>query len=233
MFVLAFFKTPSPKVCSIVMQLDLIRHIEKGLQQPLPGQQAHNIMAHAARDTRPPVPPSARKASVLALFYPKADNWHIVLIERTSHNPNDRHKGQISFPGGKHDDTDENLEYTALREANEEVGVDANQIKILGALSKLYIPVSNFNVHPFVGFMEHTPRFIPQESEVADILEVPFHHFTIPKTKQLTDIKISPQITLKGVPYFNIHNRVVWGATAMMMSELIEVVRLSQAHTNS
>ena len=85
----------------------------------------------------------------------------------------------------------------------------------------------HFNVNPFVGFMEYTPSFIPQESEVASILEVPFQRFISPSIRQKTSIKITPQITLKEVPYFNIDNKVLWGATAMMMSELIDIVQLA------
>jgi 8-oxo-dGTP pyrophosphatase MutT (NUDIX family) len=206
---------------------DLIHKIQSGLQQPLPGIAAHNKMAHAARQTKFDVPTNARQASVLALLYPKLEEWHIVLIERTSRNPNDQHKGQISFPGGSHDASDPDFKFTALREAEEEVGVDPNDIQILGELTDLYIPVSNFNVNPFVGFMEYTPSFIPQESEVASILEVPFQRFISPNIRQKTNINITPQITLKEVPYFNIDNKVLWGATAMMMSELIDIVQLA------
>jgi len=205
---------------------DLIHKIQSGLQHPLPGVTAHNKMAHAARRAKFDVPDNARQASVLALLYPKLEEWHIVFIERTSRNPNDQHKGQISFPGGSYDVSDPDFKFTALREANEEIGVDPNDIQILGELTDLYIPVSNFNVNPFVGLMNYRPSFIPQESEVASILEIPFQTFLNPNIRQKTNIKITPQITMKDVPYFNIDNKILWGATAMMMSELIEVIQL-------
>ena len=181
-------------------------------------------MAHAVRQHLVDPPPSARIACVLALLYPKADDWHIVFIERESSNPNDRHGGQISFPGGKQDATDPSLEYTALREAHEEVGIHPPDVTVLGQISPLYISVSNFHVFPFLGYMTKTPEFIPQEGEVRSILEVPFSHFRQPDIIQHTHINLSPHLTLRNVPYYNLGGRVLWGATAMMMSELLEVI---------
>ncbi|MCB9080784.1 MAG: CoA pyrophosphatase [Lewinellaceae bacterium] len=204
--------------------MELIRKIEQGLQRPLPGQQAQFRMAHAARYDNSPPPPTAKQAAVLALFFPKKSDWHLVLIERESHNENDRHRGQISFPGGRWDDTDTSLAYTALREAEEEVGVNRQAIRLLGPLTELYIPVSNFKVSPFVGFTETTPVFQPQESEVRRILEVPFAEFLNPAVCQKTNIPIAPNLLLRDVPFFAVENQVVWGATAMILSELLAVL---------
>lgn len=203
---------------------DFIQQLEKGLQSPLPGREAQYKMAHAVRQDTPPPPPNAREAGVLALFYPKPQDWHLALILRQNNNPNDRHGGQVSFPGGKRDLTDRNLEHTALREVEEEVGVDQRDIRILGALTDLYIPVSNFLVQPYVGFIDYQPDFFPQPDEVAEVLEIPFTAFRDDRNRQLKDLHITPQITLKQVPYFNVHQQTVWGATAMMISELLETV---------
>lgn len=149
----------------------------------------------------------------------------MVFIERRSNNPNDRHSGQISFPGGKYEQEDVNYEATALRETEEEVGVDQGKIEILGSLTDLYIPVSNFQVFPYVGMTEETPEFELQTSEVSSILEVPFEQLTDPGIVGVKDLKIGSHLTLKGVPYFDVQEHVVWGATAMMLSELLEVWR--------
>ena len=202
-----------------------IKQVKANFQNPLPGRTAQYKMAHVVRQSYKPAPPTATLASTLALFYPKEAQWHIVLIERVSTNPNDRHRGQISFPGGRFDDTDKDLSYTALREAEEEVGVSPGQVNILGKLTDLYIPVSNFLVKPFVGFTEGTPKFSPQISEVQSILEVPLSLLLDKATIKKKDLKIANNITLRNVPYYHVFGKTVWGATAMMMSELLEVVQ--------
>ncbi|HMQ47313.1 MAG TPA: CoA pyrophosphatase [Saprospiraceae bacterium] len=197
--------------------------LEQRLKGKLPGIEAQYRMAHAVRQRVVEAPENAMLASVLALFYPKDEAWHLVLIERTSSNPNDRHSGQISFPGGKKDLEDSSLAHTALREAEEEVGVLQDQIHLLGRLTELYIPVSNFIVHPFVGITYQQPFFRHQESEVSAILEVPFRLFMEPGIRQAADIRVQNGMLLKDVPIFKVQGKVVWGATAMILSELLEV----------
>ncbi len=206
----------------------MIEKLKNQLSKELPGKVTQYKMAHSARVNPVSPPKDARIACVLALLYPKNKQWHIVLIERMSSNKNDRHSGQISFPGGGLEPSDPSLEAGALREANEEVGVIDQDIEILGALTEMYIPVSNFLVYPFVGKIDYTPEFIPQQSEVKSILEVPLALLQDPNTIQKTDLKISTQITLKNVPYYNVQNHVVWGATAMMLSEFLEVIKLAE-----
>ncbi len=206
----------------------LIQELKEKLSDPLPGPDAQYKMAHAVRRSYAPPPEDARLAAVLALLYPKNEDWHLVLIERVSTNPKDRHRGQISFPGGKHEPEDPSLLYTAIREAEEEVGVVADVIHPLGALTELYIPVSNFLVHPFVGYLDHRPEFSPQLTEVQSILEVPFDYFLDEANIQFTDMTISKGITLRKVPYYNVADKVLWGATAMMLRELIEVVTVKK-----
>ncbi len=202
---------------------DFIRTLADRLQQPLPGSEAQYRMAHVARRNTPTPPPHARQAAVLALFFPKKATWHIVFIERDNSNPKDRHGGQISFPGGKYEENDQTLQHTALREAHEEVGVDASKVSVLGNLTELYIPVSNFQVNPFVGFIDDEPKFSPQAKEVSAILEVPFNLLRDQNNRKTTDLRIAQNLVLRGVPYFDVFGKVVWGATAMMLSELLEI----------
>ncbi|MCB0592452.1 MAG: CoA pyrophosphatase [Lewinellaceae bacterium] len=205
----------------------LISILEENLQAGLPGREVQYQMAHVIRRRYEPAPPNARKAGVLALFYPKASGWHIVLIERNSSHPDDRHGGQISFPGGKFEEGDRNLADTALREAHEEVGVDPSTVTLIGELTELYIPVSNFLVKPYVGYTTITPEFRPQLSEVRAIVEAPVELLRKPEARQVTDLQLAENITLRKVPYFNVEDRIVWGATAMMLNELLEVMKQS------
>lgn len=208
----------------------LITTLEEKLQRgTLPGREVQYQMAHVIRRRYEPVPAQARKAGVLALFYPKDSDWHIVLIERNSSHPDDRHGGQISFPGGKFEEGDRSLADTALREAHEEVGVDPGTVQLIGELTELYIPVSNFLVKPYVGYTTVTPRFRPQLSEVRAIVETPVELLKRPEARRSTDLQLAENITLRNVPYFDVGGKIVWGATAMMLNELLEVIRNDQS----
>lgn len=201
-----------------------IQQLKAALQRPLPGREAQFRMAHVGRRAYMEAPADARKAGVLALLFPHDSIWHITLIERTAHNPNDRHSGQISFPGGSFDpDQDASLLHTALREAHEEIGIAPHNIEVLGPLTDLYIPVSNFHVFPFVAFMQSRPVFMPQADEVRAILTAPFSFFADEKSVQITELALGNGFILKDVPCFMVEGRVMWGATAMIMSELTAV----------
>lgn len=204
---------------------DFIEKLGSKLTEPLPGLEAHLKMAHFVRRYYTQAPPQARQAGVMAVFIPKRDEWHLVLIER---HPNDRdhHGGQVSFPGGKFEESDTSMLHTALRETEEEIGIALETVKVLGKLSDLYIPVSNFQVHPFVGYLEQLPSgYRMQDGEVSNVLEIPFSHFQSENFRKYTDIQVSQQLKLKNVPYFDVEGRVLWGATAMMISELVEIMR--------
>ena len=201
----------------------MIDNIRQKLAQTLPGRIAQLEMAPALRQHYKGAPDDATVACVLVLLFPKNDDWHFTLIQRMSHEK-DRHSGQISFPGGRLEEEDESLLAGALREAEEEVGIPREDINVLGRLTELYIPVSNFLVHPFVGFLEKSPEFVPQPSEVDNILEVPVAELNKIENKKTRDIKGGKNIVLKNVPYFDFEGKVVWGATAMMLSEFERVV---------
>jgi 8-oxo-dGTP pyrophosphatase MutT (NUDIX family) len=169
--------------------MNLIQKIKTNLQSPLPGKAAQDKMSHAIRKHATNIPDDARTACVLALLYPKKEGWHIAFIERQSSHPDDKHGGQISFPGGMQESSDPSLEYTALREAYEEIGIPMKAVKVLGPTTPLYIPVSNFQVFPFVGYLDATPIFEAQPSEVRSILEVPLNDLANPETRKRTDMK--------------------------------------------
>ena len=211
--------------------MKFIQVIKQQLQQPLPGRVAHAMMAPTSTRLNYRIPEDARVACVMALFYPKNQTINIVLIERSSSNPKDRHRGQISFPGGKLETIDSSHLAAALREANEEIGVVATDIQVLGALTELYIPVSNFKVFPFVGYLPYAPDFVLQASEVSSILEVPFDDFLNNEVRKTKTIPMGNGFRVPNVPYFDIQGHTIWGATSMILSELIEVAKISQNQT--
>jgi 8-oxo-dGTP pyrophosphatase MutT (NUDIX family) len=204
--------------------MDFIDRFKRNLQAPLPGKEAQYEMARNFRSRAEiSAPPNARTAGVLMLFYPKNDEWHLAFIRRRAHEK-DPHSAQIGFPGGKYEREDGSLMQTALREAMEETGVAPDQVQILGALTSLYIPVSNFEVHPFVGYSNARPEFVPQEEEVDDIIEIPFACLLDPGSVQTTNLKVRDYL-LKNVHCFKFEDHIIWGATAMMLNELVTVAK--------
>lgn len=160
-----------------------------------------------------------REAGVLALLYPDAET-HLVLTVRRDDLPD--HPGQISFPGGQRE-AGESLPETALREAEEEVGLPPGGVHLLGALTPLFVPPSNFCVHPFIGVLDHVPSLVPTDREVGDILHVPIQRLLAPETR------VVETWTLHGteidVPFYRVGAHTVWGATAMMLAELLACIR--------
>ena len=200
---------------------DLALRMEKGL----PGQGAHEKMAPMHRKSLSESElfnTGYRTAAVLALLVPDPINSipRIVLIER-SEGPVS-HSGQISFPGGKREG-DEDLLVTALREANEELGIQANQVSLLGGLTSLYIPPSNFLVHPFLGYMNEIPEFILSEAEVKRVLLLPVSSFLDQGNVSIEVFKSSNGASVEA-PTYRIEDVTIWGATAMMMAEISSLI---------
>ncbi|WP_299118011.1 CoA pyrophosphatase [uncultured Winogradskyella sp.] len=161
---------------------------------------------------------SASKAGVMALFYPDENcKTHLVFILRKSYKG--VHSGQIGFPGGKVEKTDLDIMETALRETEEEIGVPTKQVEVLKTLSPLYIPPSNFMVHPFLGISRDTLQFVKQETEVEEILEVRLNDFLDDRNIVNTKVPTSYNVEVE-VPAFKLNGHIVWGATAMMLSEI-------------
>ncbi|HEY6159719.1 MAG TPA: CoA pyrophosphatase [Bacteroidia bacterium] len=202
-----------------------ISALKTELGKNLPGTGAQYRMAPPGRAgiDHSKLPGYAPKVSgVLILFYPFKEQVKLLLMLRPSYKG--AHGGQVSFPGGKFEEEDITLERTAIREAHEEVGFDPLQVKIIGRLTELYIPPSNFLVHPFVAYCNTRPQFKLNQREVEKILEVDVQELldvSIIKTKVVmqsgTGIKLE-------APYFDLHGETVWGATAMMLSELNEIL---------
>jgi 8-oxo-dGTP pyrophosphatase MutT (NUDIX family) len=197
------------------------------LKKPaLGGYLAQATMEHDARKEamlmQPNVPDDHKKAAVMALLFPYRNEWSLALIVRNEYNG--AHSAQLAFPGGSVDADDINLEATALRETFEEVGVGAQDITVLRPLTPLYIPISNFLVHPFLGICKEKPTFRAQPEEVAAILKIPLKKLLDPENSKIQDLVVG-HFTLKNVPYYDIEGGTLWGATAMMTAELLELVK--------
>lgn len=203
---------------------DFTHSIKSRLNRPLPGESAHLRMASSSRlIANARANAGTRESAVLILMYPKSDRIHIPLILRPVYNG--VHSGQMAFPGGRYETFDKTLIRTALREAQEEIGLRLNDVEILGELTQVYIPPSNMIVQPVVASIPYPPEFFPDAREVADIVEVTLNEITDPSIISTTEMDVRG--LRFSTPFYQIKNQKVWGATAMMISELIDVIQKS------
>jgi len=200
-----------------------VNMIEAALRKPLPGIKAQLRMTPRPGSLTLPTPLSTpRKSGVLILLFPSEETGELcfVLTRRTEIVAD--HKGQISLPGGAVDPDDPSIAYTALREACEEVGVCSDVMRILGHLTPIYIPPSDFCVQPYVAYMSQSPQFFPQPEEVAEIIEVPLPHLLDQQNVVVEEWLLDDEV--KQVPFFNIYGHKVWGATAVVLSEFAAIL---------
>jgi 8-oxo-dGTP pyrophosphatase MutT (NUDIX family) len=206
---------------------EFLKYTPKIQNVELPATKAHAKMAPANRldlinatDFSKVTP---KQAAVMMLFYPKASQTHLALILRTSYNG--VHSSQIAFPGGKVEESDFDLSQTALRETHEEIGIHPNHVKVVRAFTEVYIPPSNFMVYPYLGYSESELEFVLQEDEVAGLVEFPFADFMDDSIIANTTMNTSYAGSIE-VPGFQVKEHFVWGATAMMLSELKDTLKL-------
>jgi len=193
---------------------------------PLPGEEAHLEMAPMERilelKRMAAAKATAREAAVMALFYPSLENqtFFALILRKTYKGV---HSAQVGFPGGKREPEDHNFAATALRETEEEVGVPRSHVQLVRPLTEVYIPPSNFVVKPFMGLLDQKPRFVRQEEEVEQIIEVPFAELMDKKVIVQQTLSTSYATNIK-VPAFKLQEHTVWGATAMMLNELRQLL---------
>jgi 8-oxo-dGTP pyrophosphatase MutT (NUDIX family) len=199
-----------------------IQDIISALSLKLPAAKAHEKLLPEGRSLDFPYDKisTIKESAVLILLFKKEDELYLCLTRR-NHNLK-HHPGQISFPGGKIDHNDDDAIKTALRELNEETGVEGSIVSICGKLSDLYITVSNFLIHPVVGFLDHEPMFEMNHDEVDEIIVIPLVEFF--GDKNITQSTVETPFGKIKAPCFSIDGHIIWGATAMIISELTELL---------
>jgi 8-oxo-dGTP pyrophosphatase MutT (NUDIX family) len=203
----------------------IIGKLKSELAEPLPGEEAQYRMAPSYRPrlTKSEIDLlKPRISGVMLLLYEKNEDLNIVFTQRKQYDG--VHSGQMSLPGGKKDEGDFDLVQTALRETKEEIGVEENVIEVLGTLTELYIPPSNFLVYPVVGFSDEIISFNPDKKEVEKVVEIPVEFFLNRKSINLeTEIKLFNRTSVK-VPAYIYDDHIIWGATAIILSEFTYVL---------
>jgi 8-oxo-dGTP pyrophosphatase MutT (NUDIX family) len=210
------------------MYLRFIEKLKQEIETGLPGWEAQKHMAPPGRNQHRYTPSGSkipRESGVLIWLYPSQAKIFTRLILRAEYGV---HSGQVAFPGGQAEKKDDSFWYTAIREANEEVGLSPDKITRVGELTTLYIPPSNFLVHPFIGTSENRESATISKSEVQQYFDVDIMYLLRPESKGEKLITLSSGEKMI-VPVYLLNGYTVWGATAMMLSELEELIRRSLA----
>ena len=207
------------------MQFD-IDILKQKLNAPLPGKSSHLKMAPLNRakalSNNAIDVAAAKQSAVLILLFKQNDVLKMIVIRRSNHVG--IHAGQIAFPGGRYEDDDLTVLNTALREIHEEIGITKDEVEVLGRLSDIYVPPSNFLISVFVGFLNKKPNYKLQQSEVAEVIEIPFNTFLQPDIIKHKNFYVSEIKDPSYAPYYDVPNASIWGASAMVISELIDVL---------
>lgn len=210
----------------IYLGMELIKKIEQAIQNGLPGDSAHQKMAPYRRTSATLALQSQlnpRLSGVLCLLFPDKENqWNSVLIKRQEYSGT--HSAQVSFPGGKKEESDADLLVTSLRECAEEIGIHLDKQQVIGSLSEVYIPPSNFLVKPHIAWLDRRPDFVPDPREVNYLIEFPILRLLEADVVMETKVKTGQGLQMQ-VPYFAIGNEIVWGATAAILSEIREIIK--------
>jgi 8-oxo-dGTP pyrophosphatase MutT (NUDIX family) len=203
-----------------------IQKLKDKLKQPLPGEIAQLKMAPAARlgymEYFNAGLKNSTQSAVLICLYPHLNSIYTVLMLRPSEQG--AHSDQVSFPGGRFEDGDGSLETTALREAQEEVGIEPFSLEMIGKLTPVYIPISNYLVHPFIAASFTRPEFSMNKKEVKQIIETEITPFLNDATKSSGIFKSGGRFEIEA-PFYDVQEHKIWGATAMILSELEHILQ--------
>jgi len=199
-----------------------IKNLIEKLKLDLPGPRAHKKMFIKTKINRIDdySKNKIRAAAVLILLYPYKKDWYFFLTRRS--NSVGHHKGQISLPGGVVE-KNESYQYTSIRETHEEIGISMNEINIIGNLSSLHVPVSNFQIFPFIGYLDRKPDTTLNLNEVKEIFSVPINQLISDKSLKTQEKLFSNEFLT--VPYFSLCNEMVWGATSAILSEFKSTIK--------
>lgn len=201
---------------------EFVHKLSHRLEKPLPGREAQVKMAPYPVDEsrfQENLSNPSKPGGVMILLYPHKGDIYLPLMKRPTYAG--AHSGQVSFPGGKFEQEDVDLRTTALRETEEEIGVRSEKVEVIGSLSDLFIIASNFKVYPSVGYVNERPVFVPDAVEVESVLEVSLSQLR-DESKRGVEQMTFGNYTIQS-PYFDVEGHVVWGATAMMLSEFLHV----------
>jgi 8-oxo-dGTP pyrophosphatase MutT (NUDIX family) len=198
-------------------------YLKDALQNELPGAEAHNKLLPPGRRLKSydHELSSVKLSSVLVLVFPIEGKLYTCLTKRPSTMK--FHAGQISFPGGKVEKDDASAEMTALREAWEEVGIEPSSIEVLGKLSDFYLEISRFSIQPFLAWTDQKPEFSLNYHEVDELILFPLSDFV--ENEIILETELQTYTGLLNIKYFPHEDRIIWGATAMILSELIEILK--------
>lgn len=201
---------------------DLLQKIKKA---QLDGANAHGVFSPPYREVLTHdqiIKNNPKFAAVNIVLYLRDNEWFFPLIQRTE-NERDRHSGQISLPGGKREEYDRDFAETAVRETSEEIGLEKPYVRIIREMSPIYIPPSNFYVYPYISYSKRNPEFILQESEAVEVIEFPITSFlNLPNSPEIMSL---PGAGGKEVPVINFNGYIIWGATAMILSEFSQLIK--------
>lgn len=205
------------------MHSSILKYLEEAFHGELPGIEAHRKMLPPGRSLASSEDEIRviKQSSILVLLFPGGEQIYTCLTRRPATMT--FHPGQVSFPGGKVEKEDISAEMTALREAREEIGIDTSNIRILGKLSDLYLEVSGFSIQPFLAWADKEPDFVVNSGEVEELILFPISDFVKNETTSKTVLD-----TFTGplqIKYYPFNGEIIWGATAMILSELIEILK--------
>jgi len=203
-----------------------LKSIKFLLTQSLPGLQSHLKMAPPSRkaelEAAREAIPYAKKSAVMILLFHEAEKLKIVFIRRSLYVG--IHSGQMAFPGGRFEESDVTVEETAFREIEEEIGITRDKIEMLGRISDIYVPPSNFLISVFVGYLSEKPTYNPDEREVAEIVEVDFEEFLNAQNITVKDFFVPSANQTVTAPCFQTTQCDIWGASAMVVCELVDIL---------